>query len=132
MNKILMKKMNNRYNRYQPKRQYNKSDSFDKKNRLISVLVILSLTLLFIINHFNYENESLQSEIEMLDNELTQKDDQISSMIKEMESLKPKTIKLIEKEKPRLFFTRTKKDTTKTSVNPIVVPVVTTPVSDSL
>ena len=131
MNKILMKKMNNRYNRYQPKRQYNKSDSFDKKNRLISVLVVLSLTLLFIINHFNYENESLQSEIEMLDNELTQKDDQISSMIKEMESLKPKTIKLIEKEKPKLPIKKIKKETTK--VDEIIVePVVTTPVSDSL
>ena len=127
-----MKRMNNRYNRYQPKRQYNKSDSFDKKNRLISVLVVLSVTLLFIINHFHYENKSLQSEIEMLNNELTQKDDQISSMVKEIESLKPKTIKVIEKEKPRLFLTRTKKDTTKTPVKPIVVPVVTTPVSDSL
>jgi cell division protein FtsL len=126
-----MKKMNNRYNRYQQKRQYNKSDSFDKKNRLISVLVVLSLTLLFIINHFHYENESLQSEIEMLNNEVIEKDDQISSMTKEIESLKPKPIKVIEKEKPRLFLTRTKKDTTKT-VNPIVVPVVTTPVSDSL
>jgi hypothetical protein len=67
----------------------------------------------------------------MLNNEVIEKDDQISSMTKEIESLKPKPIKVIEKEKPRLFLTRTKKDTTKT-VNPIVVPVVTTPVSDSL
>ena len=37
----------------------------------------------------------------------------------------------IEKEKPKFFFTRTKKDTTKTPVKPIVVPVVT-PTSDSL
>ncbi len=124
--------MNNRYNRYQPKRAYNKSDSFDKKNRLISVLVVLSISLLFIINHFNYENRSLQSEIEMLSNELIEKDDQIISLQKGIDSLKPKTIKVIEKEKPKLFFTRTKKDTTKTPVKPIVVPVVTTPVSDSL
>ena len=131
MNKILMKKMNNRYNRYQPKRQYNKSDSFDKKNRLISVLVVLSLTLLFIINHFNYENESLQSEIDMLSNELIEKDDQIISLQKGIDSLKPKPIKVIEKEKPKFLFTKTKKDTTKTPVKPIVVPVVT-PISDSL
>ena len=126
-----MKKMNNRYNRYQPKRQYNKSDSFDKKNRLISVLVVLSLTLLFIINHFNYENESLQSEIDMLSNELIEKDDQIISLQKGIDSLKPKPIKVIEKEKPKFLFTKTKKDTTKTPVKPIVVPVVT-PISDSL
>jgi hypothetical protein len=127
-----MKKMNNRYNRYQQKRQYNKSDSFDKKNRLISVLVVLSLTLLFIINHFHYENKSLQSEIEMLSNEVIEKDDQIISLQKVIDSLKPKPIKVIEKEKPRLFLTRSKKDTTKTPVKPIVVPVATTPVSDSL
>ena len=127
-----MKKMNNRYNRYQQKRQYNKSDSFDKKNRLISVLVVLSLTLLFIINHFHYENKSLQSEIEMLSNEVIEKDDQIISLQKVIDSLKPKPIKVIEKEKPRLFLTRAKKDTTKTPVKPIVVPVATTPVSDSL
>ena len=126
-----MKKMNNRYNRYQPKRQYNKSDSFDKKNRLISVLVVLSLTLLFIINHFNYENESLQSEIDMLSNELIEKDDQIISLQKGIDSLKPKPIKVIEKEKPKFLFTKTKKDTTNTPVKPIVVPVVT-PISDSL
>ena len=132
MNKILMKKMNNRYNRYQPKRQYNKSDSFDKKNRLISVLVILSLTLLFIINHLHYEIESLQSEIEMLNSEISEGDYKISSMIKEIDSLKPKPIKVIEKEKPKFLFTKTKRDTTKTPVKPIVVPVVTTPVSDSL
>jgi len=123
--------MNNRYNRYQPKRQYNKSDSFDKKNRLISVLVLLSLTLLFIINHLHYENESLQSEIEMLSNEVIEKDDQIT-LQKGIDSLKPKPIQVIEKEKPKFLFTRTKKDTTKTPVKPIVVPVVTTPVSDSL
>lgn len=128
MNKILMKKMNNRYNRYQPKRQYNKSDSFDKKNRLISVLVVLSVTLLFIINHFHYENKSLQSEIEMLSNEVIEKDDEIISLQKGIDSLKPKPIKVIEKEKPKFLFTRTKKDTTKTPVKPIVVPVVTTPV----
>ena len=123
-----MKKMNNRYNRYQPKRQYNKSDSFDKKNRLISVLVLLSLTLLFIINHFHYENESLHSEIEMLNSEISEGDYKISSMRKEIDSLKPKPIKVIEKKKPKFIFTRTKKDTTKTPVKPIVVPVVTTPV----
>lgn len=119
--------MNNRYNRYQPKRQYNKSDSFDKKNRLISVLVVLSLSLLFIINHLHYENESLRDEMEMLSNEISERDKVISSMTKEIESLKPKN-KVIEKEKPKFFFTRTKKDTTKTPVSPIVVPVVTTPV----
>lgn len=128
MNKILMKKMNNRYNRYQPKRQYNKSDSFDRKNRLISVLVVLVLTLLFIINHFHYENESLQNEIEMLSNEVIEKDNQIISLQKEIDSLKPKPIKIIEKEKPKFLLTKPKKDTTKTHVKPIVVPVVTTPV----
>ena len=131
MNKILMKKMNNRYNRYQPKRQYNKSDSFDKKNRLISVLVVLSISLLLYCL-FNYENKSLQNEIEMLSNELIEKDDQIISLQKGIDSLKPKPITLIEKEKPKFLFTKTKKDTTKTPVKPIVVPVVTTPVSDSL
>jgi cell division protein FtsL len=120
--------MNNRYNRYQPKRQYNKNQSFDRKNRLISVLVVLVLTLLFIINHFHYENRSIYSEIEMLNNEIVEKDNQIISLQKQMDSLKPKPIKLIEKEKPKFLFTKTKKDTTKAPVKQIVVPVVTTPV----
>ena len=120
--------MNNRYNRYQPKRQYNKNQSFDRKNRLISVLVVLALTLLFIINHFHYENEGLQNEIEMLNNEVIEKDNQIHSLQKEIDSIKPKPIKVIEKEKPKFLFTRTKKDTTKAPVKQVVVPVVTTPV----
>ena len=119
--------MNNRYNRHQTKRGYNKTQSFDKKNRLISVLVVLAISLLFIINHFNYENKSLQDEMNMLNNEISERDKEIFTMRKEIESLKPKPIKVIEKEKPRFFF-RTKKDTTKTPVKPIVVPVVTTPV----
>ena len=64
------------------------------------------------------------------DHEITliEKDDEIISLQKRIDSLKSKPIKVIEKEKPKFLFTRTKKDTTKTPVKPIVVPVVTTPV----
>jgi cell division protein FtsL len=123
--------MNNRYNRYNAKRNYNKGESFDKKNRLISVLVVLALTLLFIINHFHYENKSLHGEMEMLNNEISERDTEIFNLRKEIDSLKPKPIQVIEKVKPKFTFTKSKKDTTKTPVKPIVVPVVT-PVSDSL
>ena len=123
--------MNNRYNRYNAKRNYNKGESFDKKNRLISVLVVLALTLLFIINHFHYENKSLHSEMDMLNNEISERDTELFNLKKEIDSLKPKPIPVIEKEKPKFTFMKSKKDTTKTPVKPIVVPVVT-PISDSL
>ena len=115
-----MKKMNNRYNRYQQKEQYNKNDSFDKKNRLISVLVLLAITLLFILNHLHDENKSLRDEMNMLNSEISEGDYKISSMRKEIDSLKTKPIQVIEKEKPKFLSTRTKKDTTKTPVKPIV------------
>lgn len=114
--------------RYQAKRQYNKSDSFNRKNRLISVLIVLTISLLFIINHFNYENKSLYTEMEMLNNEIIERDNKISLLTREIDSLKPKPIKVIEKKKTNFFLIKTKKDTTKTNVKPIVVPVVTTPV----
>lgn len=120
--------MNNRYNRYQTKRPYNKGESFNRKNRLISVLVVLAITLLFIINHLHYENKSLHSEIDMLNNEISEMDSEMTNLKKEIDSLKPKPIQIIEKEKPKFTFTKSKKDTTKTPVKPIVVPVVTTPV----
>lgn len=120
--------MNNRYNRYQTKRTYNKGESFNRKNRLISVLIVLALTLLFIINHLHYENKSLHSEMDMLNNEISERDTELFKLKNEMDSLKPKPIQVIEKVKPKFTFTKNKKDTTKTPVKPIVVPVVTTTV----
>ena len=118
-------------NRYNKRNYYDKNHNLDKKNRLIYTLVIISIILLFVINKSYYENKNLSIEIERLNYDINEKDSMIYILNTEIESLKPKTIKVIEKEKPKFFFTRTKKDTTKTSAKPIV-PVVTTPVSDSL
>ena len=120
----------NTMNRYK-RNYYDKNHNIDKKNRLISTLILISIILLIVINRSYYDNKNLSIEIERLNYDINEKDSMIFILNTEIESPKPKPIQVIEKEKPKLPIKKIKKETTK--VDEIIVePVVTTPVSDSL
>lgn len=97
-------------NRYQYKRDYNKSELIDKKNKTISVLIILIIVLLFIINHLNYDKKSLYSDIKSNNNELNEivreKDAEVKKLRIIIDSLQKEKLKPVEDKKIKVFKPR--------------------------
>ena len=119
----------NKYN--YTRRYYDKDHSIDKKNKLIAVLVLTVITLLFILNHFYYENSSLNKEIEGLNYEILEKESEINKIKTFVDSIKPKQTNIKVIEKPKYFNKKIKKDTLKITTKTISEPVVKM-ISDSL
>lgn len=101
----------NRYNnRYQYKRDYNKSELIDKKNKTISILIILIVILLFVINHLYYDKKSLYSDIEINNNDLDEivkeKDAEVKKLRIIIDSLQKEKLKPVEDKKIKVFKPR--------------------------
>ena len=97
-------------NRYQYKRDYNKSELIDKKNKTISVLIILIVILLFVINHLYYDKKSLYSDIESNSNDLNEvvkeKDAEVKKLRIIIDSLQKEKLKPVENKRIKVFNPR--------------------------
>ena len=117
-------------NRYQYKRDYNKSELIDKKNKTISVLIILIVILLFVINHLYYDKKSLYSDIESNSNDLNdvvkEKDAEVKKLRIIIDSLQKEKLKPVENKKTKVFKPRKEEVKTETVEQPTIVVTDTT------
>ena len=97
-------------NRYQYKRDYNKSELIDKKNKTISLLIILIVILLFVINHLHYDKKSLYSDIKSNRNDLNEivreKDAEVKKLRIIIDSLQKEKLKPVGDKKIKVFKPR--------------------------
>lgn len=117
-------------NRYQYKRDYNKSELIDKKNKTISVLIILIVILLFVINHLHYDKKSLYSDIKSNNNDLNEivreKDAEVKKLRIIIDSLQKEKLKPVGDKKIKVFKPRKEEVKTETVEQPTIVVTDTT------
>jgi hypothetical protein len=100
-----MKKMNNRYQR---RPYYNKNAAIDKKNRIITILIIIIGVLVYVLNYqretingLEYENLSNLHEIKEVSKDVSKLNTKIDSLEKPVVAIKPKKDIKVFKPKPK-------------------------------